>query len=301
LVRKTVTLRWLYAAYSLLLAASVLTLLYQGDFNFGRNPWANIKRTALEFSYPSFLDVWLGPERLEYKADDGRILRTENRQIVEQQFLWAVVRGVWVTLVIGSLGSIIAAVLALPLALAAAINVKANRSLAVTARFILDACRAIHTLVFGLIFVGIVGLGPMAGILAIALHSLGSYGKLYKECIETADANLFEVGIALGLTPFAIIYRAMRKGFYPQFASIHLYIWEFNIRDSTVLGLIGAGGVGLLLSEAVSLFQWSRVATLLIVIIALVIVLDRLSSFVRAQLQLNPQSNSNPPFKPSAA
>jgi phosphonate transport system permease protein len=233
--------------------------------------------------------VWLGPTRLEYKADDGRILRTENRQEVEQSFLFAVGRGVWVTIVIGSLGSIIAAVLALPLALLSAVNLKAPTPLAMSARFILDSCRAIHTLVFGLIFVGIVGLGPMAGILAIALHSLGSYGKLYKECIETADSNLFEVGQALGLTPFAIVFRAMRKGFYPQLASIHLYIWEFNIRDSTVLGLIGAGGVGLLLTEAVSLFQWSRVATLLLVIVSLVIVMDRVSSFIRAQLLLSPK------------
>jgi phosphonate transport system permease protein len=280
---------WLYAGYGVLLLACVATLISQGDFNFGRNPWANLKRTAVEFSYPSFLDVWFGPTRLEYIADDGRILRTENRQVVEQNFLWAVARGVWVTVVIGSLGSIIAAILALPLAMVSATNVHAPKMIAVAARFILDSSRAIHTLVFGLIFVGIVGLGPMAGILAIAMHSLGSYGKLYKECIETADANLFEVGIALGLSPFAIIYWVMRKGFYAQFASIHLYIWEFNIRDSTVLGLIGAGGLGLLLTEAVSLFQWGRVATLLLVIVALVIALDRVSSFVRAQLLLPPE------------
>lgn len=282
-------LRWLTAAYLLLLLASIATLASQGDLSLGRNPWQNLQRTLADFAQPSFLDAFIGPERLEYKADDGRVLRVENRREVERSFLWAIARATWVTLVIGTLGSALAAVLALPLGALAARNAGMPRALAVPARALLSTSRAIHTLVFGLIYVGVVGLGPMAGILAIASHSLGTYGKLYAESLEGADAALFESGLALGLSPWQILTGALRRGFYPQFASIHLYLWEFNVRDSTVLGLIGAGGLGLLVSEATSLFQWGRLATLLLVIVALVAAMDALSAWVRQRLLRQPQ------------
>jgi phosphonate ABC transporter permease subunit PhnE len=256
----------------------------RGDFAFGKQPFTNLANTLTELARPSFLDVFWGAERLEYKADDGRVLRVENRREVERSYLVALGGAVWTTLAIGTLGSFFAGLIALPLGFIAARNLQAPRWLVWPVRSLLDACRAVHTLVFGLIFVGVVGLGPMAGILAIAFHSLGSYGKLYAESIEAADADLFESGLALGLSPWQILVHAMRRGFYPQFVSAHLYLWEFNVRDSTVLGLIGAGGIGLLVSEAVSLFQWGRLATLLMVIVLLVVVLDRLSARARGVL-----------------
>lgn len=269
--------------YLLLLLASLISLAWQGDLSLGRQPWNNLLKTLSEFSQPSFLDA-LGNERLEYQADDGRVLRVENRGAVEREYLWALLKATWTTLQIGTLGSFLAALLALPLSFIAARNVQAPRWLAMPVRALLDAARAIHTLVFGLIFVGIVGLGPTAGILAIAAHSLGTYGKLFAESIESADKNLFESGLALGLQPWQIVVHALRRSFYPPFVSTHLYVWEFNVRDSTVLGLIGAGGLGLLVSEAVSLFHWDRLATVLVVILLLVILLDRLSGFVRHRL-----------------
>jgi phosphonate ABC transporter permease subunit PhnE len=277
-------LRTLAIAYLLLVVASIFTFANQGDITFGKQPLVNLINTLSELSRPSFLDVFFGPEKLEYKADDGRVLRVENRRVVERQYLAALLNAVWVTLAIGTLGSFLAGLLALPLGFVAARNVRAPAWLAWPVRGLLDGCRAVHTLVFGLIFVGIVGLGPMAGILAILCHSLGSYGKLYAEAIEAADGDLFESGLALGLKPWQILVHAMRRGFYPQFVSAHLYLWEFNVRDSTVLGLIGAGGIGLLVSEAVSLFQWSRLATLLLVIVLLVVALDRASAVTRGAL-----------------
>lgn len=232
-------LRGLGLAYALLVLAGLATLALQGDLTLGRNPWDNLLRTLADFGHPSFLDAWFGPERLEFTADDGRVLRVENRREVEQAFLASIAGATWTTLVIGTLGSALAAVLALPLGWLAARNAQAPAWLALPARALLNGCRAIHTLVFGLVLVGIVGLGPVAGILAIAAHSLGSYGKLYAEAIEAADAALFESGLALGFTPWQVLRHPMRRGFYPQFASIHLYVWEFNVRDSTVLGLIG--------------------------------------------------------------
>ncbi|HET7866122.1 MAG TPA: phosphonate ABC transporter, permease protein PhnE [Burkholderiaceae bacterium] len=273
------------AGYALLLLASVWSLAAQGDLNLGRRPLANLQRTLAELSHPSFLDLGWGPQRLEYRADDGRLLRVEDRRQVEARYLQEVLRATWTTLKIGTLGAFMAALAALPLGFAAARNVRAPGWLARPVRALLDLTRAIHTLVWGLIYVGIVGLGPVAGILAIASHSLGSYGKLYAEAIEAADAGQMESGLALGLRPWQVLLFALRRSFYPQFAATHLYLWEFNVRDSTVLGLIGAGGLGLLVSEAVSLFQWDRLATLLVVIVALVVALDRGGAWLRRRLQ----------------
>lgn len=275
---------WLVAGYLLILVACLATLALHGDLTFGRNPWSNLARTMGDFLHPSFLDAWSGPERLEFKADDGRVLRVENRRESERAYLGSIAAAAWVTVVIGTLGSALAALLALPLGFVAARNAGVSLWLARPVRLLLNALRSIHTLVFGLLLVGIVGLGPMAGILAITLHSLGTYGKLYAENIEAADPLLFQSGLALGFKPWQVLWYAMRRGFYPQFASVHLYIWEFNVRDSTVLGLIGAGGLGLLVSEAVSLFQWGRLATLLIVIVAMVALMDKASSVIRNRI-----------------
>jgi phosphonate ABC transporter permease subunit PhnE len=275
----------LVALYLVLVAACLATLAAAGDLSFGRNPWDNLLKTVGEFARPSFLDVWFGPERLEYRSDDGTLLRVENRREVEAGFLAAVVRATWVTFQIATLGSLLAALLALPLAMLVARNLRAPRPLALAAKTALDVARAVHTLVFGLILVGIVGLGPTAGVLAIALHSMGTYGKLFAESIESLDMAAVDAVRATGAGPGQVFFHGVWPTVLPQFVSHHLYVWEFNIRDSTILGLIGAGGLGLLISEAVSLFQWSRLATLLIVVVALVMAFDALSRRIRQALQ----------------
>lgn len=274
----------LMLAYAGILLACFLSLLWADELSFGRNPWQNLWKTVGEFGYPSFLDVWFGPERLEYRSDDGTLLRVENRQILEMNFLAAVGRATWVTFQIATLGSLLGAVLALPLAILTARNLHAPWPLSRLAKLVLDVARSVHTLVFGLLLVGIVGLGPTAGILAIALHSMGTYGKLFAESVESLDMSAIEAVRATGASRMQVFFLAVWPSVLPQFVSNHLYIWEFNIRDSTILGLIGAGGLGLLISEAVSLFQWSRLATLLIVVIALVMLFDGISRRIRQAL-----------------
>ena len=117
-----------------------------------------------------------------------------------------------------------------------------RRPLAWLAKGILDVVRSIHTLVFGLVLVGIVGLGPTAGILAIGLHSMGTYGKLFAEAIESLDMAAVNAVRSVGASPAQVFLHAIWPAVMPQFISSHLYIWEFNIRDSTILGIIGAGG-----------------------------------------------------------
>ena len=270
-----------YAAFALL---CFVTLAHDDGLGFGRKPWENLKRTGAEMAHPSFLDVWFGAQHLEYKNDAGQVLRVENRREVEAKFLRGLASAVWTTLRIATLGTLLAGLLALPLSFLTARNLATPKALALPAKFVLDACRAIHTLVFGLLLVGIVGLGPTAGILAIAIHSMGSFGKLYAEAIESLDMAAIDAVRAVGARPLQVFFLSVWPAVLPQFISIHFYIWEYNIRDSTVLGLIGAGGLGLLVSEAISLFQWSRLATILIVIIAMVMAFDSLSRVVRNRL-----------------
>jgi phosphonate transport system permease protein len=265
-------------------ALYALSLAAEGDLSWGRKPWLNLVKTAGEFSHPSFVDAWFGAARVEYRSDDGTLLRVEDRRVVERRFLKGLAQAAWTTLRIATLGSLLAALLALPLGLLAARNLAAPRPLAWAANAVLNITRSIHTLVFGLILVGIVGLGATAGILAIALHSMGSYGKLYAEAVETLDMAAIDAVRATGAGPVQVFFSAVWPAVLPQFVSNHLYIWEYNIRDSTILGLIGAGGLGLLISEATALFQWGRLASILLVVIALVMLFDGLSRRIRRAL-----------------
>ena len=286
LVRLPGRLRFLLLVllYAALVALCLGSLWSAGELSMGRNPWSNLLKSVGEFSKPSFLDVWFGNPRLEFRSDDGSLLRVENRPQVERQFLAALARATWTTVQIATLGSLLGALLALPVGVLAARNLGAPPALAWAAKGLLDVCRAVHTLVFGLVLVGIVGLGPTAGILAIGLHSMGSYGKLFAESIETLDMGAIDAVRATGARPTQVFFNAVWPAVVPQFVSNHLYVWEFNIRDSTILGLIGAGGLGLLISEATSLFQWGRLATILLVVIVLVASFDAMSRRIRRAL-----------------
>ncbi len=272
---------WLLVLYVLLVATCVASLIDAGDFSFGRKPWQNLVTTAGELSQPSFLNLWFGNPQLEYRADDGRVLRVEDQVATEAKFLANLGGAVWTTLKIATLGSLLAAILGAPLGFLAANNMHVPKPMQWLAKLALDCARSIHTLVFGLLLVGIIGLGPMAGILAIALHSMGTYGKLYAEAIETLDMRPIEAVRSTGASRSQVFLFAVWPALLPNFLSNHLYIWEYNIRDSTVLGLIGAGGLGLLVSEAVSLFQWGRLSTLLIAIVLMVVAFDALSRRIR--------------------
>lgn len=274
----------LLLAVALLVAASLWTLAAEDELSLGRKPWQNLKATVAEMSEPSFLRIWFGNPRLEARDADGRVLRVEDQRETERQYLAGVGRALWTTLRIATLGTVLAAVLALPLGLLAARNLRAPRALFYGAKAVLDSLRAIHTLVFGLLFVGIVGLGATAGILAVAAHSAGTLGKLLAEAIESLDMQPVDAVRGTGAGSAQVFFLGVWPAVLPQFVSQTLYVWEFNLRDSTILGLVGAGGLGLLLSEAMSLFQWGRLATLLLAIVAMVTLFDTLSRAVRSRL-----------------
>lgn len=268
----------------LLVAVSLWTLAAEDELSMGRKPWQNFKKTVAEMSEPSFLRVWFGDVHSQVRDQDGKVLRVDDQQATERRYLAGVARALWTTLRIATLGTAMAALIALPLGLLAARTLRAPRLLFWWAKAVLDCLRSIHTLVFGLFLVGIIGLGATAGILAVALHSSGTLGKLLAEAIESLDDKPVDAVRATGAAGPQVFFLGVWPAVLPQYVSQVLYVWEFNIRDSTILGLIGAGGLGLLLSEAMSLFQWGRLATLLLVIIIMVTTFDAVSRAVRRRL-----------------
>ncbi|AUN99121.1 phosphonate ABC transporter, permease protein PhnE [Bacteriovorax stolpii] len=275
---------WVSGFYLLVLFLCLWSLARQDDLSFGRRPWQNLVKTVQDFTRPSFIKVWTGDENFEYKNDDGVVLRTENQKELEKKFLKSLGRAVWMTFKIATLGSALACVMGFLLSWPAARKLKFPKPLFFLANGILNFLRSIHSLVFGLMLVGIVGLGPMAGILAIALHSTGTYGKLFAESIDSLDLLEAEALRLSGAGPIQTFFHAIWPELLPQFLSTHLYVWEYNIRDSAVLGLVGAGGMGLLLSDAVSLFQWQRLATLLLCLFILVSGFSFISNKIRQDI-----------------
>jgi phosphonate transport system permease protein len=188
------------------------------------------------------------------------------------------------TVALATLGTTVAAVLAVPLTLLAARPSAPLPALYHPARALLDALRGIDGFVFALIFVAAVGLGPFAGMLGVALHSAGSLGKLWSEALEAADPAPMEAARSAGAGRAQAAAVVLVPETLPQTASATLYVWEFNIRASTVLGLVGAGGIGQELKNAVDLLDFNRVIAILAVIVALTLAADRLSGALRRRL-----------------
>jgi len=196
----------------------------------------------------------------------------------------AVLRGAAETVAIATLGTTLGTVVAVPLTLAAARTITPSAIVYWPARAVLNMLRSIDTFVFALLFVAAVGLGPFSGILGVGLHVAGSIAKLWSEEIEAADPRPIEAATVTGASRLLVIRHALIPGVAPQLSSIVLYMWEFNIRSSTVLGLVGAGGIGQQLKNAVDLLDFPRLATILIVILVMVAAADVLSAHMRRRL-----------------
>lgn len=193
-------------------------------------------------------------------------------------------RGAAETVAIATLGTTLGAVIAVPLCILAADNVTPSRALYYPARAALNVLRSIDTFVFALLFVAAVGLGPFSGMLGVALHVAGSIGKLWSEEIEAADPRPLEALTATGASRLLVIRHGLLPTVAPGLASTTLYMWEFNIRSSTVLGLVGAGGIGQQLKNSVDLLDFPRVLAIILVILAMVALADAASTVVRRRL-----------------
>ena len=186
------------------------------------------------------------------------------------------------TLAIAFFGTVLAAALALPFGFLAARNVMANRVLHFLTRRGLDAVRTIDTLIWALIWINVVGLGPFAGALAIASSDCGALAKLMSEAIETADRRPIEGVLACGGSRFQAIRFGIVPQILPVYASQLLYFFESNTRSATIIGIVGAGGIGLHLYEQIRVLDWQQAAFLILMVLVTVAAIDFVSQRLRA-------------------
>jgi len=198
--------------------------------------------------------------------------------------LWRYTRALGETVAIALLGTMLAAVIAFPLSLIAARNTAVSQILRFIARRGFDTLRGVDTLVWALIWVNVVGLGPFAGVLAIAISDIGSFGKLFSEAIEASDKRPVEGVIAAGGSRL----HAIRFGILPQVAPVlisqYLYYFESNTRSATIIGIVGAGGIGLQLSEQIRTLEWQTVCFIILMILATVSAIDLISTKLRTAI-----------------
>ena len=182
------------------------------------------------------------------------------------------------TLAIAFLGTITGALFAIPLGFLAARNIVTNRVVHFLARRSLDTVRSIDTLVWALIWINVVGMGPFAGALAIASADVCALAKLMSEAIETADRRAVEGSRAAAIR-FGIVPQVL-----PVFASQILYYIESNTRSATIIGIVGAGGIGLYLSEQIRVLEWQHVSVLILMVLVTVALIDAVSRVLRRSI-----------------
>ncbi|MEM8572271.1 MAG: phosphonate ABC transporter, permease protein PhnE [Pseudomonadota bacterium] len=188
----------------------------------------------------------------------------------------------WDTLNIATLGTIGGVIMAVPVAFLAARNTTPSVSiLRPIALFIIVASRSINSLIWALLLVAMIGPGILAGMIAIALRSIGFIGKLLYEAIEETDRQQVEAIEATGASPAQVLNYGIVPQVMPAFWGISVFRWDINIRESTILGLVGAGGIGLKLQASLNVLAWQQVTLILILILATVVLSEWVSAKVR--------------------
>jgi phosphonate transport system permease protein len=195
--------------------------------------------------------------------------------------LFALLKALAETVAIAFLGTLLAAILAFPLGFLSARNTMANAVIRLIMRRFSDTVRGVDTLIWALIWINVVGLGPFAGVLAIMTSDMGAFSKLYSEAIESIDRKPGEGITSSGGSKL----HAIRFGIVPQVLPILisqvLYYFESNTRSATIIGIVGAGGIGLYLAEMIRTYEWDRVAFIILMVLVTVAVIDFISSRLR--------------------
>ncbi len=191
----------------------------------------------------------------------------------------------WDTLNIATLGTVLGVMIAIPVAFLAARNTTPNRYVVrPIALFIIAASRSINSLIWALLLVAILGPGLLAGIIAIALRSVGFVAKLMYEAIEEVNKTQISAITATGASTLQVVNYGVVPQVLPQFISTAVFRWDINIRESTILGLVGAGGIGLKLNESMSVLAWPQVTVIFFAIFATVVFSEWLSANLRKLL-----------------
>lgn len=198
------------------------------------------------------------------------------------EYIPALLEPLWDTLNIATLGTLLALFMAVPVAFLAARNTTPSvRFVRPVALLIIVASRSINSLIWALLLVAVIGPGVLAGIVAIAFRSIGFVAKLLYEAIEEIDESQVEAVAATGASKAQVMDYAVAPQILPAFAGITVFRWDINIRESTVLGLVGAGGLGLRLQESLNVLAWPQVTVIFILILITVLVSEWVSAKVR--------------------
>jgi phosphonate transport system permease protein len=188
------------------------------------------------------------------------------------------------TIAIAFLGTCGAAILALPFSFLAARNVVPTAFIRFPIRRFLDSIRGVDTLIWALIWINVVGLGPFAGVLAIMTSDFGLFAKLFSEAVEATDGRAAEGVIASGGNAVHRVAFGLLPQVLPVMLSQVLYYFESNTRSATIIGIVGAGGIGLHLSEMIRTLEWQHVAFIVLMILVTVAVIDAISACLRYRL-----------------
>lgn len=188
------------------------------------------------------------------------------------------------TVAIATVGTAFATLFAFPLSIFIARNTTPSLALSLPVRLVVNAFRGVDTVVFALLFVAAVGLGPFAGVLGMIVHSMGVIAKLNSEAIETIPNAPLEAAAMTGANRTKVVSYALLPSVLPNLASISLYLWEANVRTSTILGIVGAGGIGIEIKAAIDLLDFPKLLTLTVIVLIMVTAIDQFSAWLRRRL-----------------
>lgn len=249
---------------------------------------ANLCRLAVAIAVTGFLATSIGMA----KVDPAALITGFPRLLAWAARAWPPVltnldaylmRGLE-TIAIATVATLVAALVAYPLSVLVAHNVSPSPMIAYPIRWMVNGCRGIDTIIFALLFVAAVGLGPFAGVLGMIVHSIGIITKLNAEAIETLPSAPLDAAALSGANRTKIVTYAVLPMALPNLASVSLYVWEANVRTSTILGIVGAGGIGTEIKAAIDLFDFQKLFTLSVIVLILVTAIDQLSSWLRRRL-----------------
>lgn len=237
---------------------------------------------ALQVSEFSLIALWRGLPNL------WKILLSFLTPEISREWMSTALKGLWETVMMAILGTTLGVILTFPLSFLAARNLVGDslisRSIYGLIRGIFNLCRTLDAMVLAILFVVAVGIGPFPGVLALVVHSVGMLGKLFSEAIEQVDPGVVEAVTATGASPVQKISFGILPQVFPSFVGFILFRLDANVRMSTVLGLVGAGGIGYLLKQSIDVLAYRQAATLLWEIGIVVTLFDFFSAWARSRL-----------------
>jgi phosphonate transport system permease protein len=233
--------------------------------------------TAICFRFVSGQTIWMFVWDAPEQAADlvSRMFPPEWKYASR---LWS---ALWDTINIATLGTLLAIIVSIPLAFLAARNTTPHPLLRQLALLVIVFSRSVNALIWALLLVSVIGPGILAGILAIGLRSIGFVSKLLYEAIEEINPRPIEALTSTGASQNQITSYGIVPQILPSFAGTSVYRWDINIRESTIVGLVGAGGIGLQLDSAIASLQWSRASVIFIMVLLLVVLSEWVSARVR--------------------